>query len=72
MRGTDGTTASTAVALDELRRTLAADSEAERLHAVYALAARGEEAVPALRKNINDEDRYARANVAVALERIGA
>ncbi len=48
MRGTDGTTASTAVALDELRRALDAGSEAERLHAGYALAARGEEAMPVL------------------------
>ena len=30
------------------------------------------EAVPDLRKNIDDEDSYARANAAVALERIGA
>ena len=48
MRGTDGTAASTTVSLDELRQTLDADTEAERLRAVYALAARGEEAMTVL------------------------
>ena len=56
MRGTDGTAAPTAVSLDEtstssvesLRQTLDAEAEAERLRAVYALAARGEEAMPIL------------------------
>ena len=46
MRGTNGTAAPTAVAFDELRQTL--DAEAERLRTVYALAARGEEAMPVL------------------------
>ena len=46
MRGSDGTAAPTAVSLDELRQTL--DAEAERLRTVYALAARGEEAMPVL------------------------
>ena len=48
MRGTDGTIAPTAVSLDELRRALEAEAEAERLRTVYALAARGEEAMPVL------------------------
>ena len=48
MRGTDGTIAPTAVSLDELRRALDAEAEAERLRTVYALAARGEEAMPVL------------------------
>ena len=48
MRGTDGTAAPTAVSLDELRRALEAEAEAERLRTVYALAARGEEAMPVL------------------------
>ena len=48
MRGTDGTAASTAVSLDELRQTLDAEAEAKRLLTVYALAARGEEAMPVL------------------------
>ena len=48
MRGTDGTIAPTAVSLDELRRALEAEAEAERLRTVYALAARGEEAMPIL------------------------
>ena len=48
MRGTDGSTAPTAVSLDELRRALEAEAEAERLRTVYALAARGEEAMPVL------------------------
>ena len=48
MRGTDGTAAPTAVSLDELRQTLDAEAEAERLRTVYALAARGEEAMPVL------------------------
>ena len=47
MRGTD-TAAPTAAALDELRRALEAEAEAERLRAVYALAVRGEEAMPLL------------------------
>lgn len=47
MRGTD-TAAPTTASLDELRRALAAEAEAERLRAVYALAARGEEAMPLL------------------------
>ena len=48
MRGSDGTAAPTAVSLDELRQTLDAEAEAERLRTVYALAARGEEAMPVL------------------------
>ena len=48
MRGTDGTIAPTAVSLDELRRALEAEAEAERLRTVYALAARGEDSVPIL------------------------
>ena len=48
MRGTDGTIAPTAVSLDELRRALEAEAEAERLRTAYALAARGEESMPIL------------------------
>ena len=48
MRGTDGSTAPTAVSLDELRRALDAEAETERLRTVYALAARGKEAMPVL------------------------
>ena len=48
MRGTDGPTSPTATSLDELRRALDAEAEAERLRTVYALAARGEEAMPIL------------------------
>ena len=48
MRGTDATAAPTAVSLESLRRALDAEAEAERLRAVYALAARGEEAMPVL------------------------
>ena len=48
MRGTDGSTSPTATSLDELRRALDAEAEAERLRTVYALAARGEEAMPIL------------------------
>ena len=48
MRGTDGTAAPTTVSLESLRRALDAKAEAERLCAVYALAARGEEAMPVL------------------------
>ena len=55
MRGTDGTTASTAVSLDELRRALDTDAEAERLRTVYALATRGEEAMPVLLNALRGE-----------------
>ena len=55
MRGTYGTAAPTAVSLDELRQTLNADTEAERLRAVYALAARGEGAVPILLNALRSE-----------------
>ena len=48
MRGTDGSTSPTATSLDELRRALDAEAEAERLRTVYALAARGEDSVPIL------------------------
>ena len=47
MRGAD-TAAPTAASLDEFHRALEAQAEAERLRAVYALAARGEEAMPLL------------------------
>ena len=53
MRGTDGTIAPTAVSLDELRRAL--EAEAERLRTVYALAARGEEAMPVLLNALRSE-----------------
>ena len=53
MRGTDGTIAPTAVSLDELRRAL--EAEAERLRTVYALAARGEEAMPVLLNALRGE-----------------
>ena len=53
MRGTDGTIAPTAVSLDELRRAL--EAEAERLRTVYALAARGEEAMPILLNALRGE-----------------
>ena len=52
MRGTDGTIAPTAVSLDELRRALEAEAEAERLRTVYALAARGEDSVPILLERV--------------------
>ena len=55
MRGTDGTIAPTAVSLDELRRALEAEAEAERLRTVYALAARGEEAMPILLNALRGE-----------------
>ena len=55
MRGTDGTAAPTAVSLDELRRALDTDAEAERLCAVYALATRGEEAMPVLLNALRGE-----------------
>ena len=55
MCGTDGTAAPTAVSLDELHQTLNADTEAERLRAVYALAARGEEAMPVLLNALRGE-----------------
>lgn len=55
MRGTNGTAASTTVSLDELRQTLDADTEAERLRAVYALAARGEKAMPVLLNALHGE-----------------
>ena len=55
MRGTDGTTAPTAVSLDELRRALEAEAEAKRLRAVYALAARGKEAMPVLLNALRSE-----------------
>ncbi len=69
MRGTDGTAAPTAVSLDEtstssdfgeLSRVIeslrqALDAEAERLRAVYALAARGEEAMPVLLNALRGE-----------------
>ena len=55
MRGTDGTAAPTAVSLNELRRALDAEAEAERLCAVYALAARGEEAMPVLLNALRGE-----------------
>ncbi|MDE2807567.1 MAG: HEAT repeat domain-containing protein, partial [Gemmatimonadota bacterium] len=55
MRGSDGTAAPTAISLDELRQTLNADTEAERLRAVYALAARGKDAVPVLLNALRSE-----------------
>ena len=55
MRGTNGTAASTTVSLDELRQTLNADTEAERLRAVYDLAAHGEEAMPVLLNALHGE-----------------
>ncbi len=55
MRGTDGTIAPTAVSLDELRRALDAEAETERLRTVYALAARGEEAMPVLLNALRSE-----------------
>ena len=55
MRGTDGTAAPTAVSLDELHQALDADTEAERLRAVYALAARGEEAMLVLLNALRGE-----------------
>ena len=55
MRGTDSTAAPTAVSLDELRQALDAEAEAERLRAVYALAARGEEAMPVLLNALRGE-----------------
>ncbi len=55
MRGTNGSTAPTAAALDELRRALDTDAEAERLRAVYALAAHGEEAMPVLLNALRGE-----------------
>ena len=55
MRGTDGTAAPTAAALDELRRALDTDAEAERLRTVYALATRGEEAMPVLLNALRGE-----------------
>ena len=55
MRGTDGTATPTTVALDELRQALDAEAEAKRLRAVYALAARGEEAMPVLLNALRSE-----------------
>ena len=55
MRGTDGSTSPTATSLDELRRALDAEAEAERLRTVYALAARGEEAMPVLLNALRGE-----------------
>ena len=55
MRGTDGSTSPTATSLDELRRALDAEAEAERLRTVYALAARGEEAMPVLLNALRNE-----------------
>ena len=55
MRGTDGSTSPTATSLDELRRALDAEAEAERLRTVYALAARGEEAMPVLLNALRSE-----------------
>ena len=55
MRGTDGTIAPTAVSLDELRRALEAEAEAERLRTAYALAARGEESMPVLLNALRSE-----------------
>ena len=55
MRGINGTAAPTAVALDELRQTLDAEAETERLRAVYALAARGKEAMPVLLNALRSE-----------------
>ena len=55
MRGTDGSTSPTATSLDELRRALDAEAEAERLRTVYALAARGEEAMPILLNALRGE-----------------
>lgn len=48
MRGAEHATALTEVPLDELNQALTAKAEAKRLHAVYALAARGKDAVPVL------------------------
>ena len=67
MRGTDGTIAPTAVSLDELRRALEAEAEAERLRTVYALAARGEEAMPILLNALRGEAKVRlKANLANA------
>ena len=55
MRGSDGPIARPATALDELRRALDADAEAERLCAIYALAARGDEALPVLLNALRGE-----------------
>lgn len=55
MRGSDEAVVPTAVSLDELRRTLDAEAEAERLRGVYALAARGEEAMPILLNALRGE-----------------
>ena len=55
MRSTDGTAAPTAVSLDKLRQTLDAEAEAERLRAVYVLAARGKEAMPVLLNALRGE-----------------
>ena len=63
MRGTDGTATPTAVSLDEpstssvesLCQTLDAETEAERLRGVYALAARGKEAIPVLLNALRGE-----------------
>ena len=55
MRSTDGTATPSGVSLDELRQALDAETEAERLRAVYALAARGKEAMPVLLNALRGE-----------------
>ena len=65
MRGTNGSTAPTAAALDELRQALYAGAEAERLRAVYALSAHGEEAMPVLLNALRGEAKaHLKANLA--------
>ena len=55
MRGAENSTIPMEAALDELDRALQAEGEAERLQAVYALAARGDEAVPVLLEALRRE-----------------
>jgi HEAT repeat protein len=55
MRGADNSIAPTEASLDELDQALQAAAESERLHAVYALAARGEEAIPVLLQALRRE-----------------
>ena len=55
MRGAETTTAPSDTPTAELAQALQTAAEAERLHAVYALAARGEEAVPVLLEALRRE-----------------
>ena len=55
MRGAEASTAPTDTALNELDQALQAAAETERLHAVYALAARGKEAIPILLQALRRE-----------------